>query len=60
MATLTDNTFAAACYDQNTVDELRAALAGDPDTIDMATWGLSADEWREEIRKALTAKLADE
>ena len=54
-----ENTFAAACYDTNTISELRAALDGEADPIDMREWSLSADEWREQVETALAARLAD-
>ena len=59
MITLDDNTFAAACYEQNSIADLEAALAGAPDEADMTTWGLSAAEWRAQIETALAAKRAD-
>ena len=49
-----ENTFAAACYDQNSIDELKSALAGDVDVTDCKTWGISAIEWRSEIKLALS------
>ena len=51
--------FAEACYNQNSIAELESALAGQPDANDMAQWGLSADEWREQISTALAAKRED-
>ncbi len=59
MTSLTDNTFAAACYDQNSVADLEAMLAGPADAIDMATWSLTEAEWREQIAEALAAKRED-
>ncbi|WP_374534417.1 hypothetical protein [Phenylobacterium sp.] len=55
-----DNTFAAACYDQNSVAELERALIDGPDQYDMNEWGLSADEWTAQINLALKAKLEDQ
>lgn len=57
--TITDNTFAAACYDQNSIDELQAALSEPADARDMATWGISEAEYFESLRIALAAKRAD-
>lgn len=53
--------FAAACYDQNSLDELREALAQpEADATDCETWGLNADEWRAAIRTALAEReIAD-
>ncbi len=56
---LADNSFAAACYEQNSIDELREALSGPPDQADIKTWGLTAEQWRAEIQAALAAKTAD-
>ena len=53
------NTFAAACYDQNSIVDLEMALAIGPDATDMETWGLTEDEWREQVQEALNAKRAD-
>ena len=53
------NTFAAACYDMNSINELTEALAGEPDETDMSEWGITAEEWREQIAIALT-ELKDE
>lgn len=53
------NTFAAACYDQNTIEDLEVALAGEPDQTDMAAWDLTADEWRDQIRLAIAALRED-
>lgn len=54
--TIADNTFAHACYDQNSIEELEVALAGEPDEGDMRAWGLTSDEWREQIETALAAR----
>lgn len=52
--------FTTACYEQNTVDELREALAQpEADATDCETWGLTADEWRAAIRTALAERLVD-
>jgi hypothetical protein len=59
MNTINENTFAAACYDMNSIAELEAALAGPADKADMRTWGLAEQEWRDEIALALKAKRED-
>jgi hypothetical protein len=51
-----ENTFAAACYDQNSITDLEQALRDGPDPTDMAEWKIDADEWREQIEMALVAK----
>lgn len=51
--------FAEACYDQNSIAELESALAAGPDSADMSEWGLTAKEWRDQIKLALAAKRAD-
>lgn len=49
--------FADACYDTNTVEQLKAALAAPRDSldpvIDCREWGLDYLEWREAIQDAL-------
>lgn len=59
MKTIQENTFAAACYDQNSMADLEAALTGTPDSADMAAWSLDETQWREQITLALNAKRAD-
>lgn len=56
MTTIADNTFAAACYDRNTAAELEAALQGPANEQDCAEWGISPEEWRDQIALALAAK----
>jgi len=53
------NTFAEACYDQNSIAELEEALAGPVDEVDCKTWGIDADEWRRSIKLALDARKAE-
>ena len=60
MASIKDNTFAAACYDSNSIEEIRAALAqSKADATDCREWGITPAEWREQLQQALEAKLAD-
>jgi hypothetical protein len=52
-----DNCFAAACFNQNSIPELIAALADDlPDSQDCEIWGIGQDEWRDAIYAALHEK----
>jgi hypothetical protein len=55
---LSDDTFAAECYDNRTIRELNAAFHGDADPVECETWGLSPSEWRENIEMALIALKA--
>lgn len=55
MATIADNTFARACFEQNTIAELETALSGEADQYDCAEWNLTSDEWRAQIEAALSA-----
>jgi len=51
---ITENTFAWACVEQNTINDLRDALKQDtPDQSDMDAWNIDGDEWRSEIESAL-------
>lgn len=54
------NSFAAACYDMNGVEDLKHSLELGPDATDMREWGLTAEEWREQIELAIEALEADE
>lgn len=52
-------TFAEACYNSNSIAELQSALAGDADKTDCEEWNITADEWKQSVKDALAAKLAD-
>lgn len=55
-----DNSFAQACYDQNTVFELIEGLyARKADETDCKTWGITPTEYRKKILIALTCKVKD-
>ena len=57
MPNIADNTFASACYDQNSIKELETALINPADATDMATWNLTETEYFSNIKLALAAKL---
>lgn len=57
--TIEENTFAAACFDQNTIAELEDALSGRADVNDMKQWELTEIEWRGQIALALEAKRSE-
>ena len=59
MTIANDNSFAAACYNQNTLEELSALLSEDADAADMATWGLTEAEWSAQVDEAYRAKRED-
>lgn len=50
-----ENTFAEACFEINTIEELKLALKGSVDTFDMRNWNLSESELRDQIKLALSA-----
>lgn len=52
------DTFAEACYNYNTIDELKSAPSNGSDKEDMANWSLSEAEWVEQIELAITALKA--
>lgn len=54
-----DNTFAAACYNNNSINELEQALIDGPDKADMNEWGLSESDWCQQIILALSELKAD-
>jgi len=56
MKSLQDNTFAAACYEMNSIDELQQALAREADAVDMREWGLTEEEYFAQIQLALAYK----
>jgi hypothetical protein len=47
--------FAEACCDQNSLKELKGALAGEADEMDMKTWSLTEDQWRKALEVAIIA-----
>ena len=55
---LSDDTFAAECYDSRTIRELKSAFHRDADPEECEVWGLSPSEWKENIEMALTALRA--
>ena len=56
---INDNTFAAACYDMNSILELKDMLSTGPDATDMKTWNLTASEWKLSIELAIRTKRED-
>ena len=48
-----ENTFAEACYNMNTIQELEKILKIGPDKTDMRDWSLSESEWTEQIKLAI-------
>jgi hypothetical protein len=51
--------FAEACYNQNSLNELKFSLKGAADETDMLTWGLTEAEWREALKIAIIAMEQD-
>lgn len=51
-----DNSFAAACIEQNSMSELLEASDNTCDPHDMKTWNLTENEWREQIQLAIAYK----
>ena len=50
-----DNCFAAACYNMNSLSELREALTEEPDMADCKAWRITGAEWYAQIRLAIAA-----
>ena len=54
----TDNNFAQACYDQNSISELdEMHQSKDADITDCITWDINKNEWSDAIEIALQVKL---
>lgn len=53
-----EGSFAEACYNMNSIEELEQSLA-EADETDMKEWGLSEAQWREEIQIAIAALKED-
>jgi hypothetical protein len=47
--------FAEACYNQNSLNELKFSLKGATDETDLLTWNLTEAEWREALKIAIIA-----
>lgn len=53
-----DGSFAEACFNENSTDELiDALLSQKPDKTDLKTWKITPKESRESIAEALRAKI---
>jgi hypothetical protein len=50
-----DNSFAAACYDSCTIEQLKNLLTRKADREDCEIWRLTPEEWREQIELAVAA-----
>ena len=55
---LSDDSFAAHCYDYLTARDLKSAFNRDADPDDCRKWLLSPSEWKENIEMALIARSA--
>lgn len=53
MVYVEENTFAAACIDQNSLQELCKALEDGPDERDLREWGLTDNEWLEQVELSI-------
>lgn len=51
--------FAEACYNQNSLNELKFSLKGAADETDLLTWNLTEAEWREALKIAIIAMEQD-
>jgi hypothetical protein len=49
--------FGAACYDENSIDELLEALEEGVDKTDCKNWGMTEEEWWKGIHDALGVKM---
>ena len=57
---LADDSFAAWCYDNLTLNEARSAFERDADADDCDRWGLTALEWKAQVEMAIIALSAAE
>lgn len=58
--TIKSNSFAEACYNMSTIEELENALSEGPDAFDMANWNLTDEEWEHQIKAAIKELKEDE
>jgi hypothetical protein len=47
--------FAEACFNQNSLNELKFSLKGAADETDLLIWNLTESEWREALKIAVIA-----
>ena len=52
---LADDSFAAWCYDNLSLKEVRSAFERDADADECDLWGLSAMEWKAQVEMAMIA-----
>lgn len=52
---LDPESFAAACYDSNYIEELLTELSGTAGEVDLTLWGITPHEWREQMLLGLAA-----
>ncbi|MFA5300500.1 MAG: hypothetical protein WC389_20120 [Lutibacter sp.] len=55
-----DNTFAAACYNDNSIEELQDAISSGADAVDCKNWGIDATTWMEQMKLALQEKISNQ
>ena len=53
------DSFAAACYDANSIDELLCELRAKPSAVDMELWAITPEEWRAEMLLGLAALVKE-
>lgn len=51
--------FAVACYDTNSIEDLKNSLNIGADAIDCKEWGISENEWNEAVNAAISDLQAD-
>jgi hypothetical protein len=54
--TIKENTFAASCFNDNSIDELETALLSPPDPQSLSDWNLTPEDYYAEIECALSLK----
>ena len=55
---LADDSFAAWCYDNLSLKEVRSAFERDADADECEQWGLTALEWKTQVEMAIIALAA--
>ena len=53
-------TFAEACYNMNSILELKEMYNNEADSSDMKQWNITPDEWKENIALAIEELESDE
>lgn len=56
---LDPESFAASCYEANSIGELLNELGSPPNDLDLELWALTADQWKQQMLLGLAALVKE-